>query len=343
MRKSDEYLRNDLLVKNYKVTNILGQGAYGVVYKAVDVNKRYSNKNNENVNVSNIDENNFAIKVFDKDLSKKGIHPSILREIGILKELSTYNFSGIIKLIDVILEKERIYAIYEYGGPSLQNFFEDKYNKQTINMQFGINIFFQIVNAVKFLHNVGIVHRDLKPENILVNGDNDYFNIKIADFGLARSIRNHSHTNYTSDVVTIYYKSPELLDYSNNYNSFILPFAIDYWSIGVIALELFNIIINKVDFNLSNSSKRRSKRIESNKDIIWLPFFHEGNELSVLNSIHNFLNPNFKIENLKKILLPLYESFPKIFYLISELLEIEPSKRCSCIYAFEILKEYATI
>ncbi|KAH7648748.1 hypothetical protein FG379_002218 [Cryptosporidium bovis] len=341
IRRSNEYLRSDLLIKNYKVTNILGQGAYGVVYKAVNINEKYNAKN-ENINTNNINENNFAIKVFDKDLSKKGIHPSILREIGILKELSSHNFNGIIKLIDVIFENERIYAIYEYGGSSLQNFFEDKCNKNIINLQFGINVFFQIVNSVKFLHNLGIVHRDLKPENILLDNNNGkYFNIKIADFGLARSIRNHSHTNYTSDVVTIYYKSPELLDYSNNYNSFIIPFAIDYWSIGVIALELFNIIINQVEFNIHNS--KRSRRIDNNKDIIWSPFFYEGNELSVLNSIQNFLNPNFKTENLKKVLLPLYESFPKIFHLISELLEIDPNKRCSCIYAFDILKEYATI
>ncbi|KAJ1608049.1 Ser/Thr protein kinase [Cryptosporidium canis] len=376
----DRSNNQQVFIHNYKVTKILGKGAYGTVYKAIKTNtldvdmdldinqndskqlnllhktKQYSkplhfNKNQKNTKY-------YAIKAFDKDLSNKGIHPSILREIGILKELSshTFNNGSFIKLEDVIIEHDRIYAIYEYGGISLLSFIEEKcshFNNHhsILNLQFGINIFFQIVNSIQFLHNLGIVHRDLKPENILINEDN--LQIKIADFGLARSIRNHSYTNFTNDVVTIYYKSPELIMYSNMDNidnqkinnklpKFSLPFSIDSWSIGIIALELFLIICNQQrQYSSSSTYNTRNKTIQyTNHPIIWSPFFFEGNELSVLDSIQTFLHPKQKINNLKNILLPLFQNFPDIFYLISELLELDPNKRCSCLQALQILEKF---
>ncbi|KAL5370185.1 Ser/Thr protein kinase [Cryptosporidium parvum] len=374
-------------INNYKVIKILGKGAYGTVYQAIKKDNQSDTEMalniNENSSQNSQDKyktkiktkttknyyNNkkyYAIKAFDKDLSKKGIHPSILREIGILKELSNHHYFNqlFIQLEDVILENDRIFAIYEYGGISLLTFIEEKCshynykNNQThphphpiLNLQFGINIFFQIINSIQFLHNLGIVHRDLKPENILINEDN--LQIKIADFGLARSIRNHSYTNFTNDVVTIYYKSPELIIYSNmdnfnNKNHFIpeisLPFSIDSWSIGVIALELFIIICNQYNNsqnqNYSIYNTRNHLKNQKNDSIIWSPFFFEGNELSVLDSIQKILHPSQKINNLKNLLLPLFQSYPQIFYLISELLELDPNKRCSCIQAFQILENF---
>ncbi|KAF7457488.1 protein kinase domain-containing protein [Cryptosporidium felis] len=376
-----------LIIKDYKVTNVLGQGAYGTVYKAVynrgnacPADENSSGRNNRQGGKKRHSYNRqpespekcFAIKVFDKDLSKKGIHPSILREIGILKELSNHGgFNGFIKLEDVILENDRVYAIYEYGGISLLSFVEEKcaLNPQLLSFSFGINIFFQITNSVQFLHNLGIVHRDLKPENILVNEES--LQIKIADFGLARSIRNHSHTNFTNDVVTIYYKSPELIVFSNQSSSpdpgkedgslgdFSLPFSIDSWSIGIIALELFLIICNRNSnkcgknsspeslghYNTRNQYVQRchsqgSGSVNKREHIAWSPFFFQGNELSVLDSIQNFLHPSRKTDNLKAILLPLFQAYPQIFHLISDLLELDPNKRCSCARAFQILKQF---
>ncbi|KAH8581766.1 Ser Thr kinase [Cryptosporidium sp. chipmunk genotype I] len=417
MRKTKQLNQNQnssenqyIIINNYKVTKILGKGAYGTVYKAIKTDNKNDTemimninenchqnfkdkskslfsktnnycKNQKSKNYNKNDQKYYAIKAFDKDLSKKGIHPSILREIGILKELSNHHFNKLfIKLEDVILENDRIYAIYEYGGISLLSFIEEKCsyhnyknNKNThfhphpiLNLQFGINIFFQIINSIQFLHNLGIVHRDLKPENILINEDN--LEIKIADFGLARSIRNHSYTNFTNDVVTIYYKSPELIIYSNmdhytndnnNYNNgknkntnipdITLPFSIDSWSIGIIALELFIIICNQYNFqdqeqnqNIPIYNTRNNRYLKDRKDqqIIWSPFFFEGNELSVLDSIQKILHPSQKIHNLKKLLFPLFQSYPQIFYLISELLELDPNKRCSCIQAFQILVNF---
>ena len=73
------------------------------------------------------------------------------------------------------------------------------------------------------------MHRDLKPQNILL-GDQGV--IKIADFGLARAfsvpLRPYSH-----EVVTMWYRSPELLLGSTEYT-----IAVDMWSVGCIFFEM---------------------------------------------------------------------------------------------------------
>lgn len=74
------------------------------------------------------------------------------------------------------------------------------------------------------------MHRDLKPSNLLVNPD--VTQIKIADFGLARTMGVPLKT-YTHEVVTLWYRAPEVLLGSKIYST-----AIDIWSIGVIFFEL---------------------------------------------------------------------------------------------------------
>lgn len=77
----------------------------------------------------------------------------------------------------------------------------------------------------------GFFHRDLKPENLLCNGPDL---VKIADFGLAREIR--SRPPYTDYVSTRWYRAPEILLRSTNYNS-----PIDIWAVGCIAAECYTL------------------------------------------------------------------------------------------------------
>ena len=72
-------------------------------------------------------------------------------------------------------------------------------------------------------------HRDLKPQNILVSKDGS---LKITDFGLARAFIPPIRT-FTDEVVTIWYRSPELILGQNPYS-----LAVDVWSIGAIIVEM---------------------------------------------------------------------------------------------------------
>jgi protein kinase len=78
------------------------------------------------------------------------------------------------------------------------------------------------------MHKNGFFHRDLKPENLLCSGDM----VKIADFGLAREIR--SRPPFTDYVSTRWYRAPEILLRSTNYNS-----PIDIFAMGAIMGELY--------------------------------------------------------------------------------------------------------
>ncbi|OII75941.1 protein kinase domain-containing protein [Cryptosporidium andersoni] len=341
---------DDLCIINgeYKLLYILGRGAYGTVYKAVKIDNKEpkitSNREDINNLNYNLRSNNkyiskkeytyelsipkyYAIKVFDKKLTNKGIHPSILREIGLLKELHEYNFDGIIRLEQIVVCDQRICAVYEYGGSTLQSYIEK--NANNLNLIDGIYISYQIIKSVNFLHSIGIVHRDLKPENILFNENTKI--VKIADFGLARTIRNNNGINFTIDVATLYYKPPELLSFNTN-NKLICPYAVDCWTIGVIILELFTILCK----NFRNKSylgyNTRSNLSKANTNT-WLPIFFGGNEVAVCNEIYKLLNISCQFHILKDTLKPLKDRFPDIFNLIFQLLQIEPKERCNCEYA----------
>ena len=76
-----------------------------------------------------------------------------------------------------------------------------------------------------YIHSKRVLHRDLKPQNLLIKDSNT---LKIADFGLARGF-GIPVKNYTNEVVTLWYRAPEILLGETEYGM-----DIDVWSIGVI-------------------------------------------------------------------------------------------------------------
>lgn len=87
----------------------------------------------------------------------------------------------------------------------------------------------QIVSATEYLHANWILHRDLKTSNLLLNNRGE---IKLADFGMAR-YTSSPPPKLTQLVVTLWYRSPELLLGASSYN-----FEVDIWSLGCIFAEL---------------------------------------------------------------------------------------------------------
>jgi len=89
---------------------------------------------------------------------------------------------------------------------------------------------YQILRGLKYLHSAKILHRDIKPGNLLVNSN---CVLKICDFGLARVEEPNPSKAMTQEVVTQYYRAPEILMGAKHYTN-----AVDMWSVGCIFAEL---------------------------------------------------------------------------------------------------------
>ncbi|KAF3440537.1 hypothetical protein FNV43_RR18821 [Rhamnella rubrinervis] len=90
----------------------------------------------------------------------------------------------------------------------------------------------QLGAGLEILHSHHIIHRDLKPENILLSGSEDDMLLKIADFGLSRSVPpgDYAETVCGSPL----YMAPEVLQFQR-YDE-----KVDMWSVGAILFELLN-------------------------------------------------------------------------------------------------------
>ena len=154
---------------------------------------------------------------------RDGLPNEAVCEIVILKQL---NHKNIIQLYDVFFDDHNGVLVLESCGLNL---------KQYINGQPLQNIkelFYQLVEAVGYCHSNKIMHRDIKPENILIiKADNGNI-IKLADFGLAKKITGHINC-YSSNVVSLWYRSPELLCNISNYSVYV-----DIWSLGCVYYEM---------------------------------------------------------------------------------------------------------
>eukprot|EP00494_Astrolonche_serrata_P004959 UN04974 len=89
----------------------------------------------------------------------------------------------------------------------------------------------QLIRGIEFMHERWIMHRDLKTSNLLLTDDGL---LKICDFGMARKYGSPIRS-YTSLVVTLWYRPPEILFNSNpTYTK-----AVDMWAVGCILAEFF--------------------------------------------------------------------------------------------------------
>ena len=108
----------------------------------------------------------------------------ILREVTLLRKLK---HPFVVELIEILEPKDpksfdTIYVVMEYAESDLKKVIKSSIHLQPIHIQ---TIVYNLLCAVKYLHESNVLHRDIKPANILVNED---CTVKLCDFGLARSI-----------------------------------------------------------------------------------------------------------------------------------------------------------
>ena len=157
----------------------------------------------------------------------EGMAPDAVRELKHLQELSHPN---IISLLSVFSSKDQnLNLVLEYLPlGDLEMLIRDtdrvRYGAADIKAWMGM-----LTRAVWFCHENFVLHRDIKPNNLLIAADGE---VKLADFGLARSFAD-PHQNMTSNVITRWYRPPELLFGTKHYSG-----AVDVWSVGTVFAEL---------------------------------------------------------------------------------------------------------
>ncbi|XP_009982765.1 PREDICTED: cyclin-dependent kinase 3 [Tauraco erythrolophus] len=199
----------DAFQEVFQKVDKIGEGTYGVVYKA---------RNRRTGQV-------VALKKIRLDSETEGVPSTAIREISLLRELKHPN---IVRLLDVIHSRKKLYLVFEYLNQDLKKYMD---STQTRELPFSLakSYLFQLLQGVSFCHSHRVIHRDLKPQNLLIN---EAGAIKLADFGLARAFGVPLRT-YTHEVVTLWYRAPEILLGCKYYST-----SVDIWSIGCIFAEM---------------------------------------------------------------------------------------------------------
>lgn len=215
MSHSEDTVSNSDIQKYTKMEK-LGEGTYGTVYRA---------KNNATGQVVALKK----VKLHDED---EGIPSTTIREVSLLQ---TLDHPSIIKLIEVLLTEKgkKLFLVFEYADMDLHQYmrkFKVLHPKDTRFVPELIQSYTrQLLEGIEFCHRHSILHRDLKPQNLLITLDGQ---LKIADFGLARQYSVPLPT-YTHEVVTLWYRAPEVLLGQKQYS-----LAVDIWSIACIFAEI---------------------------------------------------------------------------------------------------------
>lgn len=196
--------------ERYERLEKLGEGTYGIVYKARDTST------GEIV----------ALKKIRLENEEEGMPSTAMREISILKELNHVNIVSLKDVIYVPADK-RLYIIFEYLEMDLKKYLNQ--NKHSLTPMIIKAFMYQLIQGILHCHQRRIIHRDLKPQNLLVDPKNNI--IKLADFGLARAFSVPIRT-LTHEIETLWYRAPEVLLGQKEY-----ALGVDMWAIGCIFSE----------------------------------------------------------------------------------------------------------
>ena len=200
---------SNLIGGRFRPLRSIGEGTFGIIYLALDI------KEHKYV----------ALKKGRVRKSRDGIDYNTVQE---LRQLSELDHPNILKILGVFPGGRSFYIAEEFLPVSVATLI--KSDKVVLKNEDIKCIMKMLLEGVNYLHENYILHRDLKPDNLLLSENGI---LKLIDFGLS--------CDYPSDfgpmisqVVTQWYKAPELCFGATNYGP-----AIDMWSVGCIFAEMF--------------------------------------------------------------------------------------------------------
>lgn len=195
-------------LENYEQSEKIGEGTYGVVYKAIQKSTRLT----------------VAMKKIRLETEEEGVPSTAIREISLLRELKHDN---VVRLIDLVHDDKRLWLVFEFLDMDLKKYLDSTTGQLSSSLLKSYT--HQLLKGLVYCHSRRIIHRDLKPQNLLIDRNGC---LKLADFGLARAF-GVPLRSYTHEVVTLWYRAPEVLLGSKLYST-----GLDMWSVGCIFAEM---------------------------------------------------------------------------------------------------------
>ncbi len=201
-----------LVSGRYKISHEISRGGMAIIYLARD----------------NVLEQDVALKVLPSELArmKKSVE-DLKREARITMALAHPN---IVRLYNFVDEPDVKYLVMEYvDGPNMDDVLE---RRGQLNEEEALRWAEGVAEGLQYAHERGVLHRDIKPSNLMMHNNEI---LKIADFGIARKMRNQMHKLTQSlRLGTPPYMSPEQLmgEYMDHRS--------DIYSFGIVMYECFN-------------------------------------------------------------------------------------------------------
>uniref|UniRef100_A0AC34RPZ7 Mitogen-activated protein kinase n=1 Tax=Panagrolaimus sp. JU765 TaxID=591449 RepID=A0AC34RPZ7_9BILA len=272
----------------------IGYGAFGVVWAVTDP------RNQKRV----------ALKKMPNVFQNLASCKRVFREI---RMLASFQHDNVVCLLDILQPPnphyfQEIYVLTELMQSDLHKIIVSPQSLTTDHIKVFV---YQILRGLKYLHSANILHRDIKPGNLLVNSN---CILKICDFGLARLWDPSDQSNMTHEVVTQYYRAPELLMGARRYTG-----AIDVWSIGCIFAEL---LARRILFQAQGPIEQLNLII----DLLGTPNPDEMHG-ACEGAVNHILRSQRKASQLQKLYSLSQQATPEAVSLLIDMLRFDPNKR----------------
>jgi len=197
-------------ISHYRITEKLGEGGMGVVYKAEDL------KLHRAVALKFLPAGSFA---------NREAKTRFMREARIAASLDHASVCPLFEIDET--EEHAFIAMALVQGRSLQEMIAEG----PVKLDVALDIAIQVAEGLDHAHQKSIVHRDIKPSNVMVTSGGQ---AKILDFGLSRSADETQLTREGTTLGTVAYMSPEQA------RAAAVDHRSDIWSLGIVLYEMIS-------------------------------------------------------------------------------------------------------